>query len=42
MASAFALAAFSAPALAAQCGGDFGAFIAAMSREAEAAGISRA
>src|ERR1700757_4630324 len=30
-----------APAHAAQCGGDFNAFIAAMSREAAAAGISR-
>src|SRR5271166_651357 len=34
------LVATSAPA--AQCGGDFGTFIAAMSREAAAAGISRA
>jgi lytic murein transglycosylase len=31
-----------APASAAQCGGDFGAFIAAMSREAAAGGISQA
>ena len=31
-----------APASAAQCGGDFGAFIAAISREAQAAGVSRA
>jgi lytic murein transglycosylase len=30
------------PALAAKCGGDFNAFIAAMSREAQAAGVSRA
>src|SRR3954447_9864713 len=30
-----------APARAAQCGGDFSAFIAAMSREAAAAGVSR-
>jgi lytic murein transglycosylase len=30
-----------APARAAQCGGDFNAFIAAMSREATAAGVSR-
>src|SRR5581483_211687 len=30
-----------APASAAQCGGDFNTFIAAMSREAAAAGISR-
>jgi lytic murein transglycosylase len=32
---------FASPIFAAQCGGDFGAFIAAMSREAAAAGISR-
>ncbi len=32
---------FAAPAGAATCGGDFGAFIAAMSREAAAAGFSR-
>ena len=32
----------SSPAFAAQCGGDFNAFIAAMSREAAAAGVSRA
>jgi len=32
---------FAAPASAAQCGGDFNAFIAAMSREAQAAGVSR-
>ncbi len=42
----FAAAAFlflsAAPADAAQCGGDFRSFIAAMSREAAAAGISRA
>ncbi len=31
-----------APALAAQCGGDFHAFIATMAREAQAAGVSRA
>jgi lytic murein transglycosylase len=30
------------PASAAQCGGDFNAFLAAMSREAQAAGVSRA
>ena len=30
-----------APALAAQCGGDFNAFVAAMSREAQAKGVSR-
>jgi len=33
---------FAAPAQAAQCGGDFNAFIAAMSREAAAQGVSRA
>ncbi len=33
---------FARSALAAQCGGDFSAFIAAMSREAAAGGISRA
>jgi lytic murein transglycosylase len=32
----------SAPARAAQCGGDFNAFLAAMAREAQAAGVSRA
>ena len=31
-----------APALAAPCGGDFGAFKAAMAREAQAAGVGRA
>jgi lytic murein transglycosylase len=31
-----------APARAAQCGGDFSAFLAAMAREAQAAGVSRA
>ena len=31
-----------APAFAAQCGGDFRTFVAAMSREAQAAGVSRA
>lgn len=40
-AAAFSLL-FAAPAAAAQCGGDFRSFIAAMSREAAAAGISRA
>jgi len=30
-----------APALAAQCGGDFSAFLASLGREAEAAGVSR-
>src|SRR5262245_19024097 len=33
--------AFAAPAGAAQCGGDFGTFLAAMSREAAAAGVSQ-
>jgi lytic murein transglycosylase len=33
---------FAAPAHAAQCGGDFRAFLAAMGREAQAAGVSRA
>ena len=33
---------FAAPAVAATCGGDFNAFLSAMSREAAAAGISRA
>jgi lytic murein transglycosylase len=32
---------FAAPARAAQCGGDFSVFLAAMGREAQAAGISR-
>src|SRR5438045_5609922 len=41
--AALVLSASLAPsALAAQCGGDFGTFIAAMSREAAAAGVSRA
>ena len=31
-----------APAAAAQCGGDFNTFLAAMAREAQAAGVSRA
>src|SRR5262245_5827072 len=31
-----------APARAAQCGGDFGTFLANMGREAQAAGVSRA
>ena len=39
LAATFALA---TPSLAAQCGGDFNAFVAAMSREAQAAGVSRA
>ena len=33
---------FAAPASAAKCGGDFNTFIAAMSREAQAAGVSQA
>ena len=33
---------FAAPLHAAQCGGDFNAFVAAMSREAQAQGISSA
>jgi lytic murein transglycosylase len=33
---------FSAPAFAAQCGGDFNRFLAAMAGEAQAAGVSRA
>ncbi len=32
---------FAAPAAAAPCGGDFGAFLAAMARDAETAGVSR-
>jgi lytic murein transglycosylase len=32
---------FAAPAAAAQCGGDFNTFLAAMGREAQAAGVSR-
>lgn len=38
----FAMAAFAVPASAAQCGGDFNTFLAAMGREAQAAGVSRA
>jgi lytic murein transglycosylase len=33
---------FAAPASAAQCGGDFNAFLSAMARDAQAAGVSRA
>src|SRR5688500_19848861 len=36
------LSLLSNPAHAAQCGGDFNAFLAAMAREAQAAGVSRA
>lgn len=40
---AFLLALFlTAPASAAQCGGDFNAFLSAMARDAQAAGVSRA
>src|ERR1041385_8729210 len=42
LAAFLALLAFAAPARAAQCGGDFNAFLAAMAREAQAAGISQA
>jgi len=38
---AAAVIALATPAFAAQCGGDFQAFLASMSREAQAAGISR-
>ena len=37
-----AILAFNTPARAAQCGGDFHAFLAAIAREAQAAGVSRA
>jgi lytic murein transglycosylase len=37
----FSLLSLAAPAAAAQCGGDFGTFLAAMGREAQAAGVSR-
>jgi len=37
----FGILFLAAPAYAAQCGGDFNAFIAAISREAQAAGVSR-
>jgi lytic murein transglycosylase len=37
----FLLSLLSTPSFAATCGGDFGAFLAAMGREAQAAGISR-
>ncbi len=40
LALAFLAIAFSTPALAARCGGDFNTFVAAMSAEARAAGIS--
>lgn len=42
IAAAAALVLLSVPAQAAQCGGDFGRFIAEFSREAQAAGISQA
>lgn len=38
---AFVVAAFSSPALAARCGGDFATFVDAISREAMAQGVSR-
>ena len=37
----FLVAAFAAPASAAKCGGDFGTFLAAVARDAQAAGVSR-
>src|SRR3954467_510328 len=40
LAALLSLLAFVAPASAAQCGGDFNAFLAAMAREAQAAGVS--
>ena len=42
LAAVFSLLLPSDPARAAQCGGDFNAFLAAMAREAQAAGVSRA
>jgi lytic murein transglycosylase len=39
--TALALLAAPSPAQAAQCGGDFGTFLSAMSRDAQAAGVSR-
>ena len=45
LSGAFAALAFSAlvasPALAAKCGGDFNTFVAAMGRDAAAAGVSQ-
>ena len=41
MAALFFVALLATPAGAAQCGGDFGGFIASMSREAAAAGVSQ-
>src|SRR3979409_2367475 len=41
-AAALSLLVFSAPAQAAQCGGDFNTFLGAMAREAQAAGVSNA
>lgn len=38
---AIAVSVFALPASAAQCGGDFGAFLAAMSRDAQAQGVPR-
>jgi lytic murein transglycosylase len=42
LAAAACITAFSVPARAAQCGGDFNTFVAAISREAQASGVSRA
>jgi lytic murein transglycosylase len=42
LASLFVVLMLAAPARAAPCGGDFNAFLAAMAREAQAAGVSRA
>jgi len=41
LAAVFLTVLFAIPAQAAQCGGNFGAFLADMSREAQAAGVSR-
>src|SRR5258707_769032 len=40
LAAFLSLLAFATPARAAQCGGDFNGFLAAMAREAQAAGVS--
>jgi lytic murein transglycosylase len=42
LAAAFSLLVLSAPARAAQCGGDFNSFLSAIGREAQAAGVSAA
>ena len=39
---AFVLLLLAAPALAAPCGGDFNAFLAAIARDAQGQGVSRA